>query len=308
MNFNHTTVMLNEAVEALDPQSEKIYVDGTLGGGGHSRLIAEKILPDGRLFSFDVDDDAILAASENLKGMDNVKIIKSSYVNIPQELEKEGITKISGGILFDLGASFHQLTCGERGFSFMKEAPLDMRFDREQDLTAFDIVNNFKEAELADIFYLYGEERFSRKIAKIITETRKIKKIQTTTELAELVKKNIPFIKKGFHPATRVFQALRIAVNQELSAIETTLQQTVHLLDKDAKIVVISFHSLEDRLVKNIFKKLSSSCLCPPEQLICSCPPKQLKILTKKPICPSDDEIKLNPSARSAKMRAAVKL
>jgi len=308
MNFNHITVLLNEAVEALEPVSGKIYVDGTLGGGGHSELIARKIMPDGKLFSFDVDSDAIAAANEKLKGMDNIEIIKSSYVNIPLELKKRNIEKISGGVLLDLGASFHQLTCGERGFSFMKEAPLDMRFDREQEITAYDIVNNYKEAELADIFYLYGEERASRKIAKIIVEHRKNHKIATTTELAELVKKAVPFTKKGFHPATRVFQGLRIAVNQELSAIETTLQQTVHLLDKGAKIVVISFHSLEDRLVKSVFKKLSSDCLCPPEQMICSCPPKQLKILTKKPILPSDDEIKFNPSARSAKMRAAVKL
>jgi 16S rRNA (cytosine1402-N4)-methyltransferase len=308
MNFNHKTVLLNEAVEYLNVRENLIYVDGTLGGGGHSHEIAKKLGGKGSLFSFDIDKEAIAAASEKLKDFSNVKIIYSSYLNMPQVLEEHGIKEITGGILLDLGASYHQLTKAERGFSFTKEAPLDMRFNMSGDKTACEIVNEYGESELADIFFNYGEERFSRRIAKKIAEKRKIKKIETTVELATIIKSVVPFSKGSIHPATRVFQALRIAVNDELQTIEKTLQQTVHLLSKDARIVVISFHSLEDRLVKNIFKKYSVDCLCPPEQLICSCEPRKLKLLTKKPIIPSQDELNENPSARSAKMRAAVKL
>jgi len=227
---------------------------------------------------------------------------------IPQILKESGIEKITGGILFDLGASSHQLTTQSRGFSFMKEARLDMRFNQDETCTAYEIVNNYSETEIANIIFKYGEEKLSRRIAKKIIEKRKEKPIETTIELASIIKSCAPFSKSGMHPATRTFQALRIAVNKELESIETTLQQIIHLLDKDARIVVISFHSLEDRLVKNIFKQFSTDCLCPTEQLICSCEPKQLKILAKKPIMPSPAELKDNPSARSAKMRVAEKL
>ncbi len=308
MKFIHKTVLLNEAVESLNCQIGKIYIDATAGGGGHSYEIAKKISPDGKLFAFDVDKDAIKAASEKLKDFGNVKIIKASYTQIPVLLKEFGIEKITGGILFDLGASFHQLTTQERGFSFMKEAFLDMRFNQDGDLTAYEIINKYPESKLADIFYEYGEERFSRRIAKKIVEKRKEKNIETTLELANIIKSSVPFSKTHIHPATRVFQALRIVVNKELESIETTLQQIIHLLDKDARIVVISFHSLEDRLVKNMFKKYSSACLCPPEQIICSCEPKKLKLITKKPIIPSEEELKENSSARSAKMRVAQKI
>jgi len=328
MEFVHKTVLLNEAVDALNCQKDKIYIDATAGGGGHSLEIAKRIGANGKLFAFDVDDDAIKAASEKLKNFPNAKIIKSSYTQIPEVLKELGIEKITGGILFDLGASSHQLTTQERGFSFMKEARLDMRFNQDCpdidlsenrkgrgliesgycQLTAYEIVNNYTETEIADIIFKYGEEKFSRRIAKKIIEKRKEKPIETTTELANIVKSSAPYPKSGMHPATRTFQALRIAVNKELESIETTLQQIIHLLDKDARIVVISFHSLEDRLVKNIFRQYSSDCLCPIEQLICSCEPKQLKILAKKPIMPSPAELKDNPSARSAKMRVAEKL
>lgn len=308
MPFIHKTVLLNEAIEELNIRHGLIYVDATAGGGGHSIEIAQKIGTEGKLFSFDVDEDAIKAASDKLKDFSNTKIIKSSYVNIPEILKEKGIKKITGGILFDLGASYHQLTTQERGFSFTKEAFLDMRFNKDQTLTAYEIVNKYPESELADIFYNYGEERFSRRIAKKIIEKRKEKPIETTIELANIIKSAVPFSKSQIHPATRVFQALRIAVNSELTAIETTLQQIIHLLDNGARIVVISFHSLEDRLVKNIFRKYSSDCLCPPEQFVCSCEPKQLRVLTKKPIIPSHEELADNPSARSAKMRAAEKI
>lgn len=308
MEFNHKTVLLKEAVDGLNCCKGKIYIDATLGGGGHSLEISKKIANDGTLLSFDVDEDAINAASEKLKDCKNAKIIKSSYTQIPKILEEYGIEKITGGVLFDLGASFHQLTTQERGFSFSKEAFLDMRFNKDETLTAYEIVNKYPEKELADIFFNYGEERYSRRIAKKIVENRREKPVKTTIELANIIKTSVPFSKNNIHPATRVFQALRIAVNQELLVIETTLQQIIHLLDKDARIVVISFHSLEDRLVKSIFKKYSADCLCPIEQFVCSCPPKQLKTITKKPITPSLEELKENPSARSAKMRIAEKL
>jgi len=328
MEFIHKTVLLNEAVEGLNCRGGRFYIDATAGGGGHSLEIAKRIGKDSQLLAFDVDKDAIKAASERLKEFSNVKIIKSSYTQIPEVLKELGIEKITGGVLFDLGASYHQLTKQERGFSFMKEAFLDMRFNQEvsskdfseikkgrkfektslYDLTAYEIVNNYTEKDIADILFKYGEERFSRRIVKKIIEKRKEKPIETTTELANIVKTAVPFSKGGIHPATKTFQGLRIAVNRELESIETTLQQIIHLLDKDARIVVISFHSLEDRLVKNIFKQYSLDCLCSPQQLICSCPPKQLKILTKKPLLPSPEELKDNPSARSAKMRIAEKI
>lgn len=308
MEFIHKTVLLNEAVDGLNCRSEKLYIDATLGGGGHSFEIAKRIGAKGQLLAFDVDKDAIKAASEKLKDFQNVKIIKSSYTQIPATLEELGIEKITGGVLFDLGASYHQLTKQERGFSFMKEAFLDMRFNKDDVLTAYEIVNKYTETEIANIIFKYGEERYSRRIAKKIVEKRKEKPVETTTELANIVKFSVPFSKYGIHPATKTFQALRIAVNKELAVIETTLQHIIHLLDKDARIVVISFHSLEDRLVKNIFKMYSSACLCPTEQIICSCEPKQLKILTKKPVMSSSEELKDNPSARSAKMRVAEKL
>lgn len=306
--FIHKTVLLDEAVEALNCSNDKIYFDATAGGGGHSVEIAKRIGVNGQLFALDVDNDAIKSASEKLKEFQNTKVIKASYVQIPAVLKEYGMEKITGGILYDLGASYHQLTKQERGFSFTKDAPLDMRFNQDANLSAYEIVNKYSEAELADIIFKYGEERYSRRVAKKIVETRKNKPVETTIELANIIKSAVPFSKTAIHPATRTFQALRIAVNKELEAIETTLKQIIPLLDKGARIVVISFHSLEDRLVKNIFKKYSIDCLCPPEQIICSCEPRQLKIITKKPLLPSSVEKEDNPSARSAKMRVAEKL
>jgi len=306
MNFIHKTVLLNEAVEGLNCEDNKIYVDATAGGGGHSVEIARRIGEKSRLLAFDVDMDAISAATEKLKDFGhNSKIVNASYTQIPEILKQEGFDKITGGVLFDLGASYHQLTKAERGFSFSQEARLDMRFDKEQKLTAYDVVNKFSEKELADIFYKYGEERFSRQIAKKIIEKRKIKPIETTLELADTIKTSAYFAKSKIHPATRVFQALRIYVNRELQNIETTLQQIIPLLGIGARIVVISFHSLEDRIVKNIFREYSTDCKCPKEQMICKCEPKLLKIITKKPITPADEELRENPSARSSKLRIA---
>lgn len=303
--FKHYTVMKNEAVDALECQDSKIYVDCTLGGGGHSELILNRISPDGRLIAFDIDQDAINAASERLKNYQNLTIVKNSYTNIKQALKDLGIEKITGGVLFDLGASYHQLTKQERGFSFLKEAPLDMRFNMDSDFTAFDVVNNYKEDELVKIFSEYGEERFSKRIAKAIIEKRKLKPINSTTELAQLIVESTPKIKSSIHPATRVFQAIRIEVNQELQNVKNTLNDVLDILDFGAIISVISFHSLEDRIVKQIFKYHSTRCHCEKNQMICHCPPPILELVNKKPIMATDEEIKENPPSRSAKLRIA---
>jgi len=308
MEFKHYTVMLNEAVDALEPQNGKIYVDCTLGGGGHSELILKKISPDGRLISFDIDDDAIQAASERLKSYKNLTIVKNSYVNIKDVMASLGIEKITGGVLFDLGASYHQLTKGERGFSFSKEAPLDMRFDQESDFTAYDVVNGYSEEDLVRIFSEYGEEHFSKRIARSIIEQRKKAPLKTTTELANLIVSCTPHTKSSIHPATRVFQAIRIEVNQELKNVKSALNDVLDLLEIGAIISVISFHSLEDRIVKQFFKYHSTRCHCDKTQMICTCPPPKLELVNKKPIMASDKELGENPPSRSAKLRVARKI
>ena len=297
--------MKNEAVNALNCQDGLIYVDCTLGGGGHSELILKRIQPNGRLISFDVDQDAIDAATERLKNYKNLTIVKNSYTNIKQVFKDLGIEKITGGILFDLGASYHQLTKQERGFSFSKEAPLDMRFNMDSDFSAYDVVNNYKEEELVKIFSEYGEERFSKRIAKAIVQKRQAKPIQTTTELADIIVEATPKIKSSIHPATRVFQAIRIEVNHELQNVKNTLTDVLDLLDFNAIISVISFHSLEDRVVKHVFKYYSTRCHCEKNQMICNCPPPILELVNKKPIMATEQEIKENPPSRSAKLRVA---
>lgn len=299
--FKHYTVMKYEAVDALECQSGKVYVDCTLGGGGHSELILERISPNGKLYAFDIDQDAIDYASKRLNKYDNLTIIKDSYINLKSQLKVRGVEKITGGAIIDLGASYHQLTQAERGFSFMKEAPLDMRFDMSSDFSAYDIVNNYKEDELVKIFSEYGEERFSKRIAKAIVTHRKIKPINTTLELSNLVVESTPHIKSSIHPATRVFQAIRIEVNDELKNISKVLTDLLDILDNNAIISVISFHSLEDRIVKRLFKYESQKCRC--NNLICTCEPPKIKLVNKKPIVASESELKENPSSRSAKLR-----
>lgn len=307
-DFKHYTVMLNEAVNALNCEPGKIYVDGTLGGGGHSELILSKIQPNGRLISFDIDEDAIEAASIRLKHYKNLTIIKESYANIKEVLQKLGIEKITGGILLDLGASYHQLTKQDRGFSFSKCAKLDMRFNQDAEFSAYDVVNTYTENDLVRIFSEYGEERFSKRIARRIVEERQNRPIETTAELADLIVKATPKINSKIHPATRVFQAIRIEVNQELNNVKNILEEVMPLLSVGAIISVISFHSLEDRLVKMFFKKMASRCNCPPNKAVCDCPPPSLKIITKKPICASEKEIRENPPSRSAKLRVAERI
>mgnify|MGYP000618032724 FL=1 len=304
-DFTHYTVMKNEAVDALNCKDGLVYVDCTLGGGGHSELILQRISPNGKLISFDIDQDAIDAASERLKAYKSLTIVKDSYTNVKQVLKNLGIEKITGGILFDLGASYHQLTKQERGFSFSKEAPLDMRFNMDSNFSAYDVVNDYSEDELVKIFSEYGEERFSKRIAKKIVEQRKIKKLETTTELADLIVNCTPKVKSHIHPATRVFQAIRIEVNHELQNVKNTLNDVLDLLDFGAIISVISFHSLEDRLVKQTFKYYSTRCHCERNQMVCNCPPPVIELVNKKPMMASEEEIKENPPSRSAKLRIA---
>jgi len=304
-NFVHYTVMKNEVVDSLNcVGSDKIFVDCTLGGGGHSEEILKRISPKGRLISFDVDDDAINFATKRLEKYDNITIVKGSYIDIDSHLKKLNIDKITGGVVFDLGASYHQLTKQERGFSFMKDAPLDMRFNQDQDFCAYDIINKYSEKNLVDIFSKYGEERFSKRIAHAIVQNRPIR---TTLELSELIKNSTPSVKSKIHPATRVFQALRIEVNHELLNFENTLLKVINLTDVGAIISLLSFHSLEDRIAKQILKSYSS-CRCDKYAPKCTCGGKMLELVNKKPIMASDEEIKINPPSRSAKLRIAKKV
>ena len=307
-DFQHYTVMAHEAVDALNCEPGKIYVDATLGGGGHSELILQKIQPDGQLIAFDIDEDAIKASKERLKDYKNLTIVKVSYSNIKKVLQDLGIKEITGGIVFDLGASYHQLTKQERGFSFMKDAPLDMRFDRDSDFSAYDVVNNYSEDDLVRIISEYGEERFTKRIVKNIINYRKNKNIVTTGELADIIKNSVPKTKEKIHPATRTFQAIRIEVNHELQNIKNTLNEVLTLLSVNAIISVISFHSLEDRLVKQCFKYYASRCRCKPNEPVCHCKPPMLELINKKPILATELEVKENPPSRSAKLRVAKKI
>ena len=306
--FKHYTVMAHEAVDALNCAPGKIYVDATLGGGGHSELILKKIQPDGQLIAFDVDEDAIKASQERLKDYKNLTIVHDSYTNIKKVLQDLNIKEITGGIVFDLGASYHQLTKQERGFSFMKGAPLDMRFNTDSDFSAYDVVNGYSEDDLIRVISEYGEERFTKRIVRNIINYRSSKNIVTTLELAEIIKNAVPKTKEKIHPATRTFQAIRIEVNNELQNIKNTLNEVLTLLSVNAIISIISFHSLEDRLVKQCFKYYASKCRCKPNEPVCHCEPPMLELINKKPITASESELKENPPSRSAKLRVAKKI
>jgi 16S rRNA (cytosine1402-N4)-methyltransferase len=308
MSFNHFPVMLPEILEGLECQSGKVYFDATLGGGGYSYEIAKRIAPEGLLVSTDVDDDAINAAREKLKEFDNVKIVQKNYSKIPEIIEEMGLDGISGGIVFDLGASYHQLTSDTKGFSFSKDSKLDMRYDSTIEKTAYDVVNDYSEENLVQIFSDYAQERFSKTIAREIVKQRKIKPFETTKELADFIRQSVPFKTGHIHPATKVFQAIRIEVNDELKNLQRTLDKIVPLLKKDARIVIVSFHSLEDRIVKQAFKKYSSDCNCKPNDPICLCESRKLELVNKKPVLASEDEVKKNPPSRSAKLRVAKRL
>ena len=302
-DFKHYTVMLNEAVDALEcDDSDKIFVDATLGGGGHSELILKKISQRGRLISFDIDHEAIEASKKRLSKYKNLTIVHDSYTNIKKNLLDLGIDKITGGIIYDLGASYHQLTTAQRGFSFLKDAPLDMRFDLNSDFCAWNVVNYYNEQKLVEIFSKYGEEHFSKRIAHAIVNSRPV---NTTLQLANLIKASVPRSNSRIHPATRVFQAIRIEVNHELLNFENSLKEVVSLLDSGAIISVITFHSLEDRLAKSILKNLSLNCRCDKNVPFCKCEGKLVELINKKPIYPGEEEIKINPPSRSAKLRVA---
>ena len=310
MEFKHVTVLLNEAVDILDIKPEGIYVDGTLGGAGHSLEIVKK-LTSGKLICFDQDINAISAAKEKLKDfMDKTILVHSNFENLREELNKLGIESIDG-FLVDLGVSSHQLDVPERGFSYMQDAPLDMRMDNNAEFSAYDVVNTYSEAELKRVIKDYGEENWSARIAKLIVERRATKPIRTTFELVDAIKAAIPkkMRDENQHPAKRTFQAIRIEVNRELDVIEKTLLAAVDMMNEGGVLAVITFHSLEDRIVKNVFKKLQYSCTCPPEFPVCICNSKQVvEIITRKPILPSENEVEMNPRSRSAKLRAARKL
>lgn len=308
-NFVHKPVMLNETLDGLNIRSGLIYVDATAGGGGHSREIASRLSGKGRLIAIDTDPVAISTVKKNLEPYNEiVTIVNANYSSVPVILRDLNIEKITGGILYDLGASYYQLTSAERGFSFLKDSFLDMRFNPDSQITAYDIINGWSEPDLVKIFSEYGEERYSKRIAKSILEKRNNTVIKTTTELANLIKASVPVYKSKIHPATKVFQALRIAVNDELRNFENSLKEVIPLLSFDARIAVISFHSLEDRLVKNLFKYYSSKCRCSSYDLICNCSPPQIEVLTKKPIIATREEIQNNPPSRSAKLRIARKI
>ena len=310
MEFNHVSVLLNETIEGLNIKPDGIYADGTLGGAGHSYQIASKLNGLGRLIGFDQDEDAITASTERLKEFKNVTIVRSNYRNMKEELNNRGVNKVDG-ILLDLGVSSYQLDTVSRGFSYKEEAPLDMRMDNRNEVTARDIVNNYSQGDLFRIIRDYGEDKFAANIAKHIVMNREIKPIETTTELAEIVKAAIPmkFRKQGGHPAKQTFQAIRIELNSELSVLKESLMDMIDLLNPNGRICIITFHSLEDRIVKNIFKEAEDPCTCPKNFPTCVCGKKSKgKVITRKPILPSEEELKLNLRSKSAKLRIFEKI
>lgn len=316
--FHHITVLKEEAVAGLNIKPDGIYVDCTLGGAGHSSLIASQLQPPGLLISFDQDDTALANAKQKLAPyQDVVKLVKTNFRyieevlrNIEEVPKKDGIPQVDG-VLFDLGVSSPQLDEAERGFSYNHDAPLDMRMDQDGELTAYEIVNVWAEQEIARILFEYGEEKFSRRIAKVIVQAREQAPIETTGQLAELVKEGIPAAARrtGGHPAKRSFQALRIAVNDELGAFEDALHHTVRCLAPGGRASVITFHSLEDRICKQIFAGYMEKCTCPPDFPMCVCGKKgTVKLVNRKPMVPSEIELQENPRSRSAKLRIAEKL
>ena len=306
MTFRHVSVLLRETIEWLNIRPDGIYADGTLGGGGHASEVAARLTEGGRLIGIDQDADAIAAATERLKPFgDRVTIVRDNYVNMKHVLADLGIEAVDG-ICLDLGVSSYQLDTAERGFSYMEDAPLDMRMDRRGDRTAADLVNECSEQELFRIIRDYGEDRFAKNIAKHIVKARERKAIRTTGELADIIRGAIPMKIQvtGGHPAMRTFQALRIALNGELQVLEDSIDEMIGLLKPGGRICIITFHSLEDRIVKNGFRRNESPCTCPPGFPVCVCGKKSRgTVITKKPILPTEEETEENPRSRSAKLR-----
>ena len=301
----HIPVMLHETLGLLDVKPEGVYVDCTLGGGGHSEKILEK-LTTGKLIGIDRDGEAHDFAKSRLGKYPNFTAVKDSFHNFPAIMEKLGFSAVDG-VLLDLGVSSQQIDSAERGFSYTKDGPLDMRMDKESELTAAHIVNTYPEKNLAALLFEFGEERQAKKIAKLICNERVTKKIETTTQLVKIVEKCV--VSKGNHPATRTFMALRIAVNNELAPLADTLRKIISYLTNGGRIVTITFHSLEDRIVKNVFREAENPCTCPRDVPYCVCGKLRLvKKITKKPIIPTKTEIADNPRASSAKLRGALRV
>ena len=306
MEFQHKSILLNECMEGLSIKEDGIYVDGTLGGGGHSFHILERLGERGRLIGIDQDEDAIKAATKRLEAFANkVTIVRDNYEHFQTILFTLSIPKVDG-ILLDLGVSSYQFDEADRGFSYRFDAPLDMRMDRRQDFTAKDLINNYSEQELYRIIRDYGEDKFARNIAKHIVKEREKKPIETTFELSEIISHAIPMKMRvqGGHPAKKTFQAVRIALNRELEVLEESIEGMIKALKPEGRLCIISFHSLEDRIVKKAFRTAEDPCICPKDFPICTCGRKSLgRVISKKAIIPSDLEMEENPRARSAKLR-----
>jgi 16S rRNA (cytosine1402-N4)-methyltransferase len=310
MEFKHFSVMLKECIEMLDIKEDGIYIDCTLGGAGHSKEILKRLSPKGRLIGIDQDLDALKAAKEKLKDYKNVTYVHNNFYNIKEILKSLEVEKVDG-ILMDLGVSSYQLDEGERGFSYMKEAALDMRMNREESFSAYNVVNEYSEDELFRILRDFGEEKFSRRIAARIVEKRKIKPVETTLELVKIIDGCIPakFKREGGHPAKRTFQAIRIEVNSELSILDRTIEDGIEALNKEGIMAIITFHSLEDRIVKNKFRDLTDPCKCPKELPMCVCGKKPIiRLINKKPIEATKEELENNSRSRSAKLRVCKKI
>lgn len=305
MEFNHVPVLLNECIECLNIKEGGVYVDGTLGGGGHSSCVLKRLNNTGKLIGIDRDSEALAHTSKRLKEYSNVIYVKDNHENIKNILVDLGIDAVDG-ILLDLGVSSYQLDEPTRGFSYMHDAALDMRMNKDQAFTAYDVVNKYSEERLADIFFNYGEEKYSKSIARKIVDVRKIREIETTYELVDVIKSAIPAKARNEkqHPAKRVFQAIRIEVNGELVDLENAICDAVMSLKNGGRLLIITFHSLEDRIVKKTFENLQGKCTCPSDFPKCICGFKSYgKVITKKPIIATDEELEQNPRSRSAKLR-----
>ncbi|MGL5416903.1 MAG: 16S rRNA (cytosine(1402)-N(4))-methyltransferase RsmH [Clostridium sp.] len=310
MEFKHVSVLLDECIEGLNIKEDGIYVDCTLGGAGHSSEIIKRLSKNGTLIGIDQDKDALKAAGERLKEYDNKKLVHSNFYRLGSVIEELGLSGVDG-ILMDLGVSSYQLDNAERGFSYMQDAPLDMRMNRDDEFSAYDIVNTYSEEELWKIIKDYGEDKFAKRIANFIVKRREEKPIETTLELVEVIKDAIPARarREGPHPAKRTFQAIRIEVNSELKILNKTIEDGVKKLNKGGRMCIITFHSLEDRIVKLKFRELADPCTCPKEFPICNCGKvPTVKLLKRKAIEPSKEEIEVNPRSRSAKLRIIEKL
>ena len=303
MKFTHKPVMLQECIQGLQIKEKGTYVDGTLGGAGHSKEILKRLSKEGMLIGIDRDEEALQAAKENLKDYSNVKYIHGNHDDIKNLLKEIGIEQVDG-ILLDLGVSSYQLDEKNRGFSYLGENELDMRMDKTQRLTAKDVINKYSEKDLANIIFEYGEEKFSKRIAKNICDFRKNTTIKTTKQLVEIIEKSVPRNKKEGHPAKRTFQAIRIEVNNEIKPLYNTIKDCIEILKPQGRLCVITFHSLEDRAVKNAYIEAKGKCVCPPDLPYCVCGfESKGKIITKKPIIPTTKEQEENSRSKSAKLR-----